>query len=34
MIDDILDYFAERPELTRRFAIGEIVLGLWMTWGR
>ena len=34
LMDDILDYFAENPELTKRFAIGEIVLGAWMALGR
>ena len=34
MADDILDYFAENPELTKRFAMGEIVLGAWMALGK
>ncbi|MBV8812342.1 MAG: hypothetical protein JO033_27035 [Acidobacteriaceae bacterium] len=30
MIDDMLDYFSERPELTRRIATAEIAIGLWL----
>lgn len=33
LMDDILDYFAENPKLTQRVAIGEIVLGCWLTLG-
>ena len=33
MVDDILDYFAENPELTRRLAVAEIAIGLWLTLG-
>lgn len=31
LIDDILDYFAENPHLTRNFSIAEMVIGLWLT---
>jgi hypothetical protein len=30
LIDDILDYFAENPVLTRRFAAVEFAIGLWL----
>lgn len=30
LMDDILDYFAENPDLTRKFSIAEAVLGLWL----
>ncbi len=30
IIDDMLDYFSERPELTRRIAATEVVMGLWL----
>ena len=33
MIDDILDYFAEHPELTRKLSLAEIVTGVWLTLG-
>ncbi len=33
MIDDMLDYFAENPEVTRRLAFAEIAIGLWLTLG-
>jgi hypothetical protein len=31
MIDDMLDYFSENPKLTRRLAIAEIAIGVWLT---
>ena len=31
IIDDLLEFFAENPELTRKFATAEIVAGLWLT---
>jgi hypothetical protein len=33
LIDDILDYFAENPELTRKVSIVEAALGLWLALG-
>jgi len=30
VIDDVLEYFAQRPELTRGVSLGEIVLGAWL----
>lgn len=33
LIDDILDYLADNPTLTKRLSIGEIALGLWLTIG-
>lgn len=31
LIDDILDYLAENPTLTRRLSTAEIAAGLWLT---
>lgn len=31
IIDDLLEFFAENPDLTRKFSIFEIGLGLWLT---
>lgn len=31
IIDDLLEFFAENPDLTRKFAIVEVGLGLWLT---
>jgi hypothetical protein len=31
LLDDILDYVADNPELTRKVGIGELALGLWLT---
>ena len=31
LIDDILEYIAENPDLTRKFSLAEIALGLWLT---
>jgi hypothetical protein len=31
MIDDVLDYFAENQGFTRRLAVAEIAIGLWLT---
>ncbi len=33
LIDDILEYFAENPELTRKLSVGEVALGLWLILG-
>jgi hypothetical protein len=30
IIDDVLEYFAERPDLTRGVSVGEIALGAWL----
>jgi len=30
VIDDVLEYFAARPELTRSVSLAEIVLGAWL----
>ncbi len=30
LFDDILDYFAENPNLTRKLSLAEIALGLWL----
>lgn len=30
VIDDVLEYFAERPELTRGVSVAEIALGAWL----
>lgn len=29
IIDDLLEFFAQNPDLTRKFAIAEIATGLW-----
>ena len=34
LIDDILEYFAENPELTRKFSMAEIAMGAWLAIGR
>jgi hypothetical protein len=31
IIDDLLEFFAENPDLTRKFSILEIAAGLWFT---
>ncbi len=31
IIDDLLEYFAENPDMTRGFSILEIALGAWLT---
>jgi hypothetical protein len=31
IIDDLLEFFAQNPELTRKFSIAEIAAGLWLT---
>ena len=31
LIDDLLEYFAQNPELTRNLSLLEIVAGLWFT---
>jgi hypothetical protein len=31
IIDDLLEFFAENPDLTRKFSILEIAAGLWLT---
>jgi hypothetical protein len=33
LIDDILDYLADNPTLTKRLSIGEMALGVWLTFG-
>jgi hypothetical protein len=33
LIDDILEYFAENPRLTRGFSLTEMAIGLWLTLG-
>ena len=32
-IDDVLEYFAERPQLTRGVSMGEIAVGAWLIAG-
>lgn len=31
IIDDLLEFFAENPDLTRKISVFEIGLGLWLT---
>ena len=31
MIDDLLEFFAENPDMTRGFSIVEIAIGAWLT---
>jgi hypothetical protein len=31
IIDDLLEFFAENPDLTRKFSVAEMVLGVWLT---
>ena len=33
LIDDVLDYLADNPKLTRQLSVGEIAIGLWLTFG-
>lgn len=33
LIDDVLDYLADNPTLTRRLSVGEIAIGVWLTFG-
>ena len=30
LVNDLLEYFAERPELTRGFSVSEIAIGLFL----
>ena len=30
LIDDILDFLADNPVLTRRLAVGEMIIGMWL----
>ena len=32
-LDDMLEYLAERPDLTRKLSIVEIAVGFWLTLG-
>ena len=31
IIDDLLEFFAQNPELTRQFSMAEVIAGLWLT---
>lgn len=33
MIDDILEYFAENPDLVRGFSTAEMVMAIWLVLG-
>jgi hypothetical protein len=33
LIDDILDYLADNPTLTRQLSLGEMAIGIWLVFG-
>ena len=33
LIDDILDYLADNPTLTRKLSVGEMAVGIWLALG-